>query len=191
MSLPIVVAIFGKAASGKDTFANDLANFLEVPTNLVVSTTTRPKRQGEVEGRDYNFVSKREFKNRQFSNQFVESNCFREWYYGIEHTAISKDEINIAVVDPNGIVSLSYYYDVIPVYLAAPIVTRLRRYAARDGKWSLEMVRRLAADALDFMDAKSVIARFPECVQVDTSKITTPAMFEIQHIVEDRQNNSK
>lgn len=191
MSLPIVVAIFGKAASGKDTFANDLANFLEVPTNLVVSTTTRPKRQGEVEGRDYNFVSKREFKNRQFSNQFVESNCFRGWYYGIEHTAISKDEINIAVVDPNGIVSLSYYYDVIPVYLAAPIVTRLRRYAARDGKWSLEMVRRLAADALDFMDAKSVIARFPECVQVDTSKITTPAMFEIQHIVEDRQNNSK
>ena len=191
MSLPIVIAIFGKAASGKDTFANDLANFLEGPTNLVVSTTTRPKRKGEISGRDYHFVSKREFKDKQFSNKFVESNRFRGWYYGIEHAAISKDDINIAVVDPNGVVSLSYYYDVIPVYLTASIVTRYKRYAARDGKWSLEMVRRLAADAVDFANVKSVIDRFPRCVRVNTDKITTPEMFEIQYIVDSKLNNSK
>ena len=191
MSLPIVVAIFGKAASGKDTFAHDLANFLEMPTNLVVSTTTRPKRQGEVEGQDYNFVSKKEFKDRQFSNKFIESNCFRGWYYGIEYAAISKDDINIAVVDPRGVISLSYYYDVIPVYLTASVANRLKRYAARDGKWSLELVRRLAADAWDFASVKSVIARFPKCVQVNTNKITTPAMFEIQYIVDNKLNISK
>ena len=52
----MLLILAGKSASGKDTLLNELIknqNF-----NPLVSTTTRPMREGENEGKEYFFVSK-------------------------------------------------------------------------------------------------------------------------------------
>lgn len=50
--------------------------------NRSVSVTTRPRRQGEINGRDYYFISKAEFKKRISQDGFLEWTRTYGWYYG-------------------------------------------------------------------------------------------------------------
>ena len=56
--------ISGSTASSKDTTLNELSNRGVVKTLL--STTTRPKRPSEQQGREYNFVTEEEFDKKDF-----------------------------------------------------------------------------------------------------------------------------
>ena len=191
MSLPVVIAIFGKAASGKDTFARDLAENLGDAAHLVISTTTRPKRECEVEGREYHFIDEDTFKQQRYSGHFIEWNEFRGWYYGIEKSEIVADKANIAVVDFHGLVALACSYDVIPIYMKAPLFVRLKRYVKRDGKFSLEVLRRWAADTIDFLGVKEFARQFETFLQVDSTICTLPAIQSIQYMVSYRLEKSK
>ena len=51
---PIIIAIVGASGSGKTTLSKYLQRKYGIPA--IVSTTTRPRREGEVEGEDYFFV---------------------------------------------------------------------------------------------------------------------------------------
>ena len=47
----------GKSASGKDTIYNELRNDKTLDLKTIPLYTTRPKRNGEVEGIDYHFIT--------------------------------------------------------------------------------------------------------------------------------------
>ncbi|MDR2883397.1 MAG: hypothetical protein LBU98_06450 [Alistipes sp.] len=51
---PVIIAIVGPSGSGKTLLADYLRDRYAIPA--IVSTTTRPKRENEVEGVDYHFV---------------------------------------------------------------------------------------------------------------------------------------
>ncbi len=51
---PVIIAIVGPSGSGKTTMQQHLQQKYGIPA--IVSTTTRPRREGEVEGVDYFFV---------------------------------------------------------------------------------------------------------------------------------------
>ena len=53
-----IIYIMGKSSSGKDTIYNILKNDLEVTTYVMY--TTRPKRNDEIEGKTYYFITKEE-----------------------------------------------------------------------------------------------------------------------------------
>ena len=57
---PLLIVVSGPSGVGKDTL---LARLKEknLPFHFVVTANTRPRRPGEVEGRDYHFVSRDEF----------------------------------------------------------------------------------------------------------------------------------
>ncbi len=60
---PVIIAIVGPSGSGKTTMQQHLQSQYGIPA--IVSTTTRPKREGEVEGVDYFFVRNTQgFKHR-------------------------------------------------------------------------------------------------------------------------------
>ncbi|QDU14247.1 Guanylate kinase [Gimesia maris] len=69
--IPIVV-LSGPTASGKTTIVNRLMQ--ETPVKLIkaISATTRPHRKGEVDGKDYYFLTTEEFEKRQENNEFLE-----------------------------------------------------------------------------------------------------------------------
>lgn len=55
-----IIAIFGKSGAGKDALQNLLIK-LHPNFNKIVSFTTRPKRDNEIEGRDYFFIDNNKF----------------------------------------------------------------------------------------------------------------------------------
>ena len=76
-----LLVLSGPSGAGKSTLIKTiLAHFEDV--YFSISTTTRPKREGEAEGRDYYFVTKEEFEKD------IEAGMFLEWanvhgnYYG-------------------------------------------------------------------------------------------------------------
>lgn len=70
---PVRIAVLsGPSGSGKSTVVNRLVASSPVPMIKAVSATTRPPRVGEIDGKDYYFLSDEEFERRRLAGEFVE-----------------------------------------------------------------------------------------------------------------------
>jgi guanylate kinase len=67
-----VFVVTGTSGEGKSTLARRLVERMP-ELQLAISATTRPQRPGEVDGRDYWFISEEEFDQRLADNDFLES----------------------------------------------------------------------------------------------------------------------
>jgi guanylate kinase len=68
---PLLIVISGPSGAGKDTVLQRMKE-RELPFHFVVTATTRPKRDNEVHGRDYFFVSKDEFARMIDEDELIE-----------------------------------------------------------------------------------------------------------------------
>ena len=77
----MLIVLTGPASSGKDTI---LLKLLEDFPNLnrIITTTTRTPRQGEINGKDYNFVSRPSFEQMIKNGDFLEYVEFSGDFYG-------------------------------------------------------------------------------------------------------------
>jgi guanylate kinase len=66
-----VFVITGTSGEGKSTLAKHLVQRLP-ELELAISATTRPRRPGEEDGRDYHFLSAEEFDRRLEAGEFLE-----------------------------------------------------------------------------------------------------------------------
>lgn len=145
-----VIAIIGKAGSGKDTIATALVNQYPLVFNNIISCTTRPIREGEQEGINYYYLSEEEFKQR---TDMLETTNFNGWYYGTSKNNLSRDKINVGVFNPQGIRSLllNKDIDVFIYHVRASDKTRLLRQLNRENDPDVkEIIRRFSADEKDF-----------------------------------------
>ena len=67
-----LIIISGPSGAGKSTVVRSLLERCELPLKLSVSATTRRPRPGEVDGRDYHFLSDEEFQQRRDAGEFLE-----------------------------------------------------------------------------------------------------------------------
>lgn len=167
--IPVVIAICGPAASGKDYLARYLSSCSLGITNIV-SDTTRSPREGEINGVDYNFISDDDFMAGINQNKYLEWTRFRGWYYGTPASSIC-GRINVGVFNLDGIAVLYHEQKigniiVLPIYLKVHFWTRIKRYIQREGKFSFEFLRRMFYDWLDFDNADTWIHLFPQHVVV-------------------------
>ena len=94
-----MIVLAGASASGKTEAAKVLASKYGI--TKVITTTTRPMRQNEVNGRDYFFVSKERFEEMIKDNLFVEYTNYNGNLYGSTKDQISPDKC--VVIDPAGL----------------------------------------------------------------------------------------
>ena len=68
-----IVVLSGPSGSGKTSIVERLIH--ESPVKLLksVSATTRPKRQGEVHGDSYYFMTREDFQTKQTAGEFIET----------------------------------------------------------------------------------------------------------------------
>ena len=186
MTKPVVLAIMGPSASGKDTLAQELVRFLNKQkiwgyitdtSHLIVSDTTRPKRVGELPGYDYNFITAEEFAKRDTAHMYIDTYVYgpKCWSYGTQKSQLCA-EINVGVFSPSGLTGLERHckdgYRIIPILLDAPKYIRLWRSVKRDKGFSMEHLRRMRQDTIDFDTFKESVPNEDLVIELDSSKKT-------------------
>lgn len=100
----LAVVIMGASSVGKDTLLDYMTGVGYTP---LVSHTTRPKRDLEIDGQHYHFVNERLFKKHQRLNNLVQVREYstlqdgvsQTWYYGVHKNELSKDGIKVVILD--------------------------------------------------------------------------------------------
>jgi guanylate kinase len=141
------VILVGKAASGKD----HLRKVLEGRGfTYGISYTTRPPREGEVDGRDYFFLEEDEFRDnieRKFWYEYVE---FNGWLYGTSKEQFY-DECNLFIMTPKGVAHIDPVdrKKCTIIYIDIPMDVRRERLLNRQMPGDT-LERRILADESDF-----------------------------------------
>lgn len=153
-----VIALMGKAGSGKDALLHELIR--QCPNaNEMISCTTRPIREGEAHGVNYFYMTPEEFGARVLNGEMLECTEFNNWFYGTSYEALRSNCINIGVFNPTGVESLLHFPDInVKVfYITASDKTRLLRQLNREENPDVqEIIRRFRADMIDFEDLTDI-----------------------------------
>ncbi len=83
-----VVVVFGPSGVGKSTVINRLLQEYPNQISFSVSHTSRSRREGEMDGNDYYYVSKTEFLKMVREGKFLEWTNFAGKYYGTSYDSI-------------------------------------------------------------------------------------------------------
>lgn len=85
----LMLVLSSPSGAGKTTISRRL---LERDSNIAmsVSVTTRPKRPGEVQGRDYHFIDPRRFEEMRSRGELLESAKVFDHYYGTPLAPVKK-----------------------------------------------------------------------------------------------------
>ncbi len=67
-----LIILSGPSGAGKSTVVRELLAHCPLPIELSVSATTRKQRSGEVDGRDYHFISHQQFDRMRQAGEFLE-----------------------------------------------------------------------------------------------------------------------
>lgn len=136
-STPFIVTLTGPSCAGKSTLE---ARLKEAGFEAVISTTTRPPRAGEVNGKSYYFIDKSEFKRLKDTGYFVETVEFNGHFYGvsadeIKHVAAQGKPI-VVIVEPAGWKQVRAYciahgWDIFSVFIDNPGEVIAKRFIER------------------------------------------------------------
>ena len=101
----MLVILSGVAGAGKDTIKKELIKRMENVESLP-SYTSRPIREGDIEGGTYHFVSKEEFEKMIENKEFYEFDIHHNHYYGTSrkllNDKIKSGKIIVKDIDVNG-----------------------------------------------------------------------------------------
>ena len=163
-----IYVIMGKSSSGKDTVYSHLKDSVSPSFNTVVMYTTRPMREGEIDGREYYFTNDETVEKLEAEGKIIELRAYNtvhgEWkYFTVDDGQIDvnsdKNYLIIATLEAYK-KYLSYYGKdvVIPIYIEVEDRIRIHRALAREDKQEnpkyAEMCRRFLADEADFSEDK-------------------------------------
>jgi guanylate kinase len=86
-----VIIISAPSGAGKTTIVRHLLGIRELNLSFSVSACTRPKREGETDGKDYYFMSVNQFKDKIDEGEFLEwEEVYKNSYYGTLRSEVSR-----------------------------------------------------------------------------------------------------
>lgn len=149
----ILVCIIGGSGSGKSTLEDEI--IIHDGFTKAISTTTRLRRDGEHDGREYHFVDIPTFENLQKDNMLLESINFAGNYYGLTTNEFNKTTDHLVfVVEPNGYMQITKYISEnnipvtpIVIYMDIPEKERFKNMVKR-GDNPIAIQERLKAETI-------------------------------------------
>ena len=191
-----IICLLGKSCAGKDTAVLKVQEMLEKEKNInnvfrlhtkktfkkAISYTTRPKRENEIDGIDYHFVSLEKFEEIRKTVGFIEETYYKVndevWHYGFSKDEFDENTTYIMVANPRGLEAflhsnLKKYIE--PILLDCNLDERKKRYFQRDkSNNSLEKQweARVKQDEEDFKDVFNLLIKFKCFSMLDTKTLT-------------------
>ena len=156
----MLVILSGVAGAGKDTIKKELIARMENVESLP-SITSRNKREGDIEGKTYHFVSKAEFEEMIRNGEFYEYDIHHNNYYGVSkkilNDKLKSGKIIVKDIDVNGtqnlIDLLKNDTKIITIFLRVPKEELKRRLVERVDKPSEEEII-LRLNRFDYEESK-------------------------------------
>ncbi len=175
-----IYCICGKSSTGKDTIFKKILEDKSMDLKTIVTYTTRPIREGEVNGREYFFVDDAEAERLVSLGKVIEMRAYNTvhgvWKY------MTVDDGGIDFLNENYLIigtlesyvkSRDYFGKerIVPIYIEVDDGVRLERALKRERgqenpKYE-EMCRRFLADAADFSKEKLEAAEVNNIFQND------------------------
>ena len=142
-----MIVLCGESASGKSSIEKCMVE--RYGFQKIVSYTTRPPREGEVDGVDYHFITTKQFNELKERDFFAETAQYRDWYYGTAREDCTDDKV--AVLTPHGLRQVDKIgnINVISFYINVPRRDRLIKILQR-GDNIEEAYRRSLSDVGQF-----------------------------------------
>jgi guanylate kinase len=143
----ILFIVSAPSGAGKTTISSGALRAIP-DLRMSVSCTTRAPRAGEVEGRDYTFLDRREFERRRAAGEFAESAEVHGFLYGTPRppieAALAAGSDLLLDIDVQGAQQLKARYgaDAVAVFVLPPSEAELERRLRTRGTDSEEVIRR-------------------------------------------------
>ncbi|MDU5335573.1 guanylate kinase [Enterococcus sp.] len=155
----------GPSGSGKTS----LAEKAFTPDQKIISYTTRAPRDGEKHGRDYFFISKKEFKQMVNRDQFAEYDVYDNHFYGIAKETLQEALAAGDCYDPittTGFINLYRLFgdQMVPIWINISQETMIARLEKRATVEELD--RRLAIFQED-QDSLARLKKFPNLIEIN------------------------
>lgn len=129
-----LIVFSAPSGSGKTTIVRHLLNATDLPLSFSISATTREPRPGEIDGKDYYFLTVEAFKKRIAEEAFVE---WEEVYEGVFYGTL-KSEIEriwnsgksvVFDIDVEGGISIKRHFgdQALTIFVQPPSIDDLRK----------------------------------------------------------------
>lgn len=143
-----LILISGPSGSGKTTLRKMIEKEFK-KIEFSVSYTSRPKRNDEIDGKDYFFISKNKFEEMIKNNEFIEwANVYGQ-YKGTAKKYVdkilNKGKIVLLELDiQGGEKVISFYKDICSIFILPPdFNTMKKRLIKRGGEKNFDLEKRL------------------------------------------------
>ena len=157
--------VLGKSCSGKDTIFKKLKEDRKLNSNTVTGYTTRPMREGEINGVEYFFVNNEELEALKNQGKVIECRDYNTVYGVWSYFTVDDGQINLEKGNYLYIGTLESYEQmvryygkevVVPIYVEVETGERLTRAVNRERQQEnpkyTELCRRFLADEEDFCE---------------------------------------
>lgn len=162
-----IYCICGKSSTGKDTIFKRILEDDSMNLKTIVTYTTRPIREGEVNGREYFFIDDAEADRLETLGKVVEMRAYNTVHGIWKYMTVDNGDIDLLNENYLIIGTLESYVKsrdyfgqdkIVPIYIEVDDGVRLERALKRERgqenpKYE-EMCRRFLADAADFSKEK-------------------------------------
>ena len=162
-----IYCVMGKSSSGKDSIYSRIMQQGNPALLRIVPYTTRPRREGETDGREYVFTDEAHVQQLESAGKVIELRAYHTVYGIWKYFTVNDDQIDLEHQNYLIIGTLESYLKirdyfgkekVVPIYIEVEDGERLSRALNRERMQESpkyeELCRRFLSDAKDFSGEK-------------------------------------
>lgn len=192
----IAIFISAPSGTGKSTIIKELLNSLP-NTYLAISATTRDKRVSEIDGKDYNFVSREIFNSMIEKNEFIEFTKVFNNYYGTPKSYLDKLDVGKNIIFDITVDGVKSIYDnssnnvrnFVSILLLPPSIQELQKRLSNRNTESKEKQTERLQNAYYVLSSWNNFDYFVTCNEVDETVKKISCIIESESLKLHRLNS--